>query len=54
MTTDITYVCPVCKHQRLVPKGVPATCNYCSEQMVPAASVRGQKILETDKKENEK
>jgi hypothetical protein len=33
---------------------MPATCNYCSEQMIPAASVAGRKILESKKKENGK
>ena len=46
---DINYICPICKHRRDIAKGLPATCNYCSEQMIPTASVRGQKILDQDK-----
>jgi DNA-directed RNA polymerase subunit RPC12/RpoP len=45
----INYICPVCKHRKDIPKDIPATCNYCSEQMIPTASVRGQKVLDQDK-----
>ena len=51
---NINYICPVCKHVKDVPKGTPATCNYCSEQMTPTASVAGRKILEPKKKESDK
>ncbi len=51
----INHICPTCKMQKLVPQGMPATCNYCSEQMVPTASVAGRRILDSkNKKENRK